>query len=155
MLSKYDEFFTEVYRDGGAFDHKIKHLIALATSLAVAACDTWTAYCFAVAKETGATSEDLNETVAIAMAVGLRSSAPSPKKSPVARFKTLGMSHLRAERPPRRNRQQPKEAASLELCLLLFRVISGIPSRRVIVEGIIVGRRLLCAVLDVFEAKFA
>ena len=38
VLSKYGEFFSEVYQDGGAFDRKTKHLIALAASLA-AACE--------------------------------------------------------------------------------------------------------------------
>ena len=38
VLSKYDEFFVGVYQDGGAFDRKTKHLIALAASLA-AACE--------------------------------------------------------------------------------------------------------------------
>lgn len=38
MLDKYDQFFAEVYGEGGPFDRKTKHLIALAASLA-AGCE--------------------------------------------------------------------------------------------------------------------
>lgn len=38
MFSRYDEFFAQVYGEGGAFDRKTKHLIALAASLA-AGCE--------------------------------------------------------------------------------------------------------------------
>ncbi len=38
MFSLYDEFFAKIYGEGGVFDRKTKHLIALAASLA-AGCE--------------------------------------------------------------------------------------------------------------------
>ena len=69
MFAKYDEFFNDVYGEAGAFDRKTKYLIALAASLA-AGCEPWTSFSFAVAKESGATQKELDETVAIAMTIG-------------------------------------------------------------------------------------
>lgn len=69
VFAKYDEFFNDVYGEAGAFDRKTKYLIALAASLA-AGCEPWTSFSFAVAKESGATQDELDETVAIAMTIG-------------------------------------------------------------------------------------
>ena len=69
MFVKYDEFFNNVYGEASTFDRKTKYLIALAASLA-AGCEPWTSYSFAVAKESGATQDELDETVAIAMTIG-------------------------------------------------------------------------------------
>jgi AhpD family alkylhydroperoxidase len=68
LLGKYQEFFNAAYAEG-ALDRKTKHLIALGASLA-AGCDPWTRFCLAVARELGATENELKETMAIAMTVG-------------------------------------------------------------------------------------
>jgi AhpD family alkylhydroperoxidase len=67
-LLKYQEFFNAAYAEG-TIDRKTKHLIALGASLA-AGCDPWARYCLAVARELGATDEELQETMAISMTVG-------------------------------------------------------------------------------------
>jgi AhpD family alkylhydroperoxidase len=67
-LSRYQEFFNLAYAEG-AIDRKTKHLIALGASLA-AGCDPLTRYCLAVARGLGATDEEMQETMAIAMTVG-------------------------------------------------------------------------------------
>jgi AhpD family alkylhydroperoxidase len=53
-------------------DRKTKHLIALGASLS--ADVTQTRYCLAVARQLGATDEELQETMAIAMTVKRRRS---------------------------------------------------------------------------------
>jgi AhpD family alkylhydroperoxidase len=67
-LQKYQTFFDDVYAEG-VLNRKTKHLIALGASLA-AGCQPSTQYCLAVARELGATDEELKEAMAVAMAVG-------------------------------------------------------------------------------------
>ena len=68
LLEKYQAFFDAVYAEG-ALDRKTKHLIALGASLA-AGCEQGTRCCHAVARQSGATDEELEETMALAMTVG-------------------------------------------------------------------------------------
>ncbi len=68
-LTPYQEFMDAIYREEGVLGRKNKHLVALAASLA-AGCDSWAQYCLAVARQLGATEQELNEVLALAMSVG-------------------------------------------------------------------------------------
>lgn len=67
-MDKYDEFFSLVYSQG-VLDAKMKYLIALGASLG-AGCQPWTEFSLAVARQNGASEDEINETVTVAMTIG-------------------------------------------------------------------------------------
>lgn len=91
----HQEFVTQTFA-AGALDAKTKRLIALGASLA-AGCEPCIRRSLAVARELGATPQELRETLAIAMVVGASkvkllgrdcladpSSEPGPPEPPAA-----------------------------------------------------------------------
>lgn len=67
-LGTYQQFFDEAYAKG-TLDRKTKHLIALGASLAVGS-EPLTRQILAVARQLGATDEELKEVMALAMSIG-------------------------------------------------------------------------------------
>jgi len=66
---KYEKFHASVYEGEGVFDRKTAHLICLAAALG-AGCEFCTRYAISMLKKSGATKEEVDEVVAIAMTVG-------------------------------------------------------------------------------------
>jgi AhpD family alkylhydroperoxidase len=96
-LEKYREFFDVAYADG-AMDRKTKNLIALGASLG-AGCEHLINHHLAVARDMGASEEELTETMAIAMTIGASKiqslqqramdSLPKKQTEPISNLKPL------------------------------------------------------------------
>jgi len=63
--------FAGLYYADGAMDEKTRQLVALAAMLA-SGCTTWAPARFAAAKQSGASREEISETLYLAMRAGSR-----------------------------------------------------------------------------------